>query len=56
MADDGQRPAVSRPLVRILADMVEEAVKRDDRGRPQGLESVPKKSRRRDSEKRRPGP
>jgi hypothetical protein len=47
MGDDGrQQTAASARLVRILTDMVEEALKRDDRWRLQGVELAPKKSRR----------
>ena len=47
MEDDGERrPEVSRPLVRLLADMVEASLKRDDRRRLQRVELAPKKSRR----------
>jgi hypothetical protein len=40
MADNGERPAVSRSLVRILADMVEAALKRDGEGQADGVRST----------------
>jgi hypothetical protein len=46
MADDGQRPVVSRPLVRILADMVEAALKRHGEGQAAGVQSTEKERRR----------
>lgn len=56
MADDGQRPTVSRPLVRLLADMVEAALKRDGEGQADGVESTAIVRRRNDGERGRRSP
>jgi hypothetical protein len=56
MADNGERPAVSRPLVRILADMVEAALKRDGEGQGESVQSPAIVRRRNDSERGRRSP